>query len=80
MNRKSKNKSKSTTHGTRKIARRSRVARQQREAAELEQVIIASLDGIPPTDNLRKHPDEAYGDMEIPERGKALDQLKRESH
>ena len=80
MNRRAKTKSKSTRHGARQAPRRTGASRQHREAAELEQVIIASVDGIPPTDNLRKHPDEAYGDMEIPGRGKTLDRLKRESH
>jgi hypothetical protein len=35
--------------------------------------------GAPPTDNVRKHPDEVYGDTEIPQRGARLDRIKRES-
>jgi hypothetical protein len=35
--------------------------------------------GVPPTDNLRRHPDEAYGDTEISERGQVLDKIKKES-
>jgi hypothetical protein len=53
---------------------------QTAKAVELEQLIISSIDGLPPTKNLRKHPDEAYGDTEIPRRGKVLDELKRRSH
>jgi hypothetical protein len=39
----------------------------------------AQVPGAPPTDNLRKHPDEVYGDTEIPERGRSLDKIKKES-
>jgi hypothetical protein len=35
--------------------------------------------GLPPTDNLRRHPDEVYGDTEIPRRGRALDKMKSDS-
>ncbi|MGB2632432.1 MAG: hypothetical protein WAM58_00720 [Candidatus Acidiferrum sp.] len=36
----------------------------------------SKVPGLPPTDNLHKHPDEAYGDTEIPQRGAHLDKLK----
>ena len=39
----------------------------------------SDVPGVPPTDNVRKHPDEVYGDTEIPERGGQLDKVKRES-
>jgi hypothetical protein len=29
----------------------------------------SQVEEVPPTDNLRKHPDEAYGDTEVPHRG-----------
>lgn len=29
---------------------------------------LPDVDGVPPTRNLKKRPDEAYGDTEIPER------------
>jgi hypothetical protein len=31
------------------------------------------VDGLPPNDNLRKHPDEAYGDTQISRRGRTLE-------
>jgi hypothetical protein len=39
----------------------------------------SEVPGVPPTDNVRKHPDEVYGDTEIPERGGRLNKIKRES-
>lgn len=45
----------------------------------IPRAIAPAVEGVPPTDNLRKHPDEAYGDTEIPDRGAQLDKLKRES-
>jgi hypothetical protein len=58
-----------------KIVRKIRRIRKR----EAEQT-IAHTDGLPPTDNLRKHPDEVYGDTEIPDRGRELNQLKKNSH
>jgi hypothetical protein len=37
------------------------------------------VEAVPPTDNLREYPDEAYGDTEIPDRGRALDRVKEYS-
>jgi hypothetical protein len=54
-----------------------RLATRKREAEELAHGLVASVDGEPPCENIRKHPDEVYGDTEIPNRGKALDQLKK---
>jgi hypothetical protein len=39
----------------------------------------SDVPGVPPTDNLRRHPDEAYGDTEISQRGQVLDKIKKES-
>jgi len=39
----------------------------------------SDVPGVPPTDNLRRHSDEAYGDTEISERGQVLDKIKKES-
>ncbi len=38
--------------------------------------LTSKVPRLPPTDNLNKHPDEAYGDTEIQPRGKHLDNLK----
>lgn len=40
---------------------------QERERPRLP----AKVDGVPPTQNLKKHPDEVYGDTEIPHRGQS---------
>jgi hypothetical protein len=40
--------------------------------------ISSQVAGVPPTDNLRKYPDEAYGDTEIPHRGGQLERIKKE--
>jgi hypothetical protein len=31
------------------------------------------VDGLPPNNNLRKRPDKAYGDTEMPRRGRTLE-------
>jgi hypothetical protein len=41
--------------------------------------ISSQVAGVHPTDNLRKYPDEAYGDTEIPHRGGQLERIKKES-
>jgi hypothetical protein len=46
----------------------------QKHKAE-KQVRKSETSGVPPTDNLRKHPDEVYGDTEIPQRGHHLDKI-----
>ena len=50
-----------------------------RRMQPIPRAIAPAVEGVPPTDNLRKHPDAAYGDTEIPDRGAQLDKLKRES-
>jgi hypothetical protein len=74
---KSKRKTKPTHR--RKISKADRAATKKREAEELERGIRVSVDGEPPCENIRKHPDEVYGDTEIPDRGRVLDQLKKVS-
>jgi hypothetical protein len=73
-----KTKSKIKTHRQKPREGKSSKAN-SRQAAELEQLIIASVQELPPTENLRKYPDEVYGDTEVPRRGKVLHQLKRKS-
>jgi hypothetical protein len=49
---------------------------EKQEKPDTQVPAASKAPGIPPTDNLKKHPDEAYGDTEIPQRGKHLDSLK----
>lgn len=49
------------------------------QAAAPENTQAERIEDIPPTINLRKHPDEGYGDAERFRRGKRLDQLRRGS-
>jgi hypothetical protein len=37
------------------------------------------VEGLPPNENLRKDPDEVYGDTEIPHRGRSLRRATQES-
>jgi hypothetical protein len=46
------------------------------QVVEFERIAAVRIDALPPNANLRKHPDEVYGDTEIPRRGKLLDDLK----
>jgi hypothetical protein len=52
------------------------LGKEQKRQADTSERPTSKVPGIPPTDNLKKHPDEAYGDTEIPQRGKQLDKLK----
>jgi hypothetical protein len=49
---------------------------EKRQSSGAQVPSTSKVPGVPPTDNLKKHPDEAYGDTEIPQRGKHLDNLK----
>jgi hypothetical protein len=49
---------------------------QKQQSSDTEVPPMSKPPGIPPTGNLNKHPDEVYGDTEIPQRGKHLDSLK----
>jgi hypothetical protein len=46
------------------------------QIVEFERIAAVKIDALPPNANLRKHPDEVYGDTEIPGRGQLLDDLK----
>lgn len=48
----------------------------KRQSRDTQVPPTSKVPGLRPTDNLNKHPDEAYGDTEIPQRGKHLDNLK----
>ncbi len=49
---------------------------EKRQSRDTQVPPTSKVPGLPPTANLNKHPDEAYGDTEIPQRGKHLDNLK----
>jgi hypothetical protein len=72
-----KNKGKAKPIHRRRTSKADRAAIKKRETEELERGIDASIDGEPPCENIRKHPDEVYGDTEIPDRGRVLDELKK---
>jgi hypothetical protein len=65
---------------TRHPARKAKSASEKSpQVIELQRITAVKIDALPPNENLRKHPDEVYGDTEIPRRGKLLDDLKRDS-
>jgi hypothetical protein len=57
----------------RKRSRKSKSSkRQTSQVAKLESLNTPNGKGLPPNENLRKPPDEVYGDTEIPRREKLL--------
>jgi hypothetical protein len=56
--------------------RRTLDKKEKRESADRQVPLTSKVAGLPPTDNLNNHPDEACGDTEIPQRGEHLDYLK----
>ncbi|HTQ95963.1 MAG TPA: hypothetical protein VMH89_04115 [Candidatus Acidoferrum sp.] len=71
-----KSKHQRTRHRARKASSPSEKSPQ---VVERPRSTAVKIDALPPNENLRKHPDEVYGDTEIPRRGKLLDDLKRDS-
>ncbi len=70
---------KETTVRKRRIrveAHRTLDKQEKRQSSGPQVALTSKVPGLPPTDNLKKYPDEAYGDTEIPQRGKRLDNLK----
>lgn len=57
----------------------SSAARRRQRGKRADEGRSPEVPGVPPTDKVRKHPDEVYGDTEIPHRGAHLDKIKRES-
>ena len=54
-------------------------AQSESRIVELDDLKVLRVEGLPPTGNLRKHPDEAYGDTEIPARDRTLNEIKHRS-
>ncbi len=50
--------------------------RQRDKKREKDILKPTRVDGLPPNDQLGKHPDEAYGDTEVPQRGRTLRRMK----